>query len=164
MSQFSMSVFTNTNVKLANCNTVHTQVIGVTLCRFLTYPIIYPVGPFCYCPGHPSNTISSSSLNFILIFNILYLNILNTLIFCTLKVFIGSHIRISHIGVYTVYYETRAIFSSTNSQIYNKEEREHVKVIIPYKSVMDSNTFLFESARPKYIIVDSSGLNFCPCM
>ena len=64
MSQFYMFVPTNTNVKLANVNTVHAQVIGIMLFHFTNCSIIYLVGPVYYCPGHPSNTISSCALKF----------------------------------------------------------------------------------------------------
>ena len=50
----------------------------------------------------------------------------------------------SHIGIHKVYYETRALFSSTKSQIYDKDKREQVKVVLLYKSAKDSNKFLFE--------------------
>ena len=60
----------------------------------------------------------------------------------------GSQI-ISHIGVHTSYYDTRDLFSSTSSQIYNKEKRKRVKVYLFYKSVMDSNTFLFNPTVSK---------------
>ena len=46
------------NVKLTNGNMGHTQVIGIILCFFPKYPIIYPVGPVYYCTGKPSNKIS----------------------------------------------------------------------------------------------------------
>ena len=58
-------------------------------------------------------------------------------------------LRISRIGAYTLYYETRTLSSITKSLIYNKEKREKVKIIILYKSAMDSNAFLFEPANPK---------------
>ena len=64
MSHFSMFVPTKATVKLANGNTGHAQGIGVILCRFPNCSIIYPVGPVYYCPGHPSNTISSGTLKF----------------------------------------------------------------------------------------------------
>ena len=38
------------------------QGIGVILCCFTTFPIIYPVGLVYYCPGHTSNTISLGAL------------------------------------------------------------------------------------------------------
>ena len=62
MSPISMFVPTKTTVKLANGNTVHAQGIGIILCCFPNCSIIYTVGPVCYCPGHPSNTISSGYL------------------------------------------------------------------------------------------------------
>ena len=61
MSHF---VLTNATVKFANGNTGHSHVIGIVLCRCLKCPIIYPVGPIYYCPGHPSNTISLGALKF----------------------------------------------------------------------------------------------------
>ena len=62
----SISMFSNTKatVNLANRNTVHTQGIGIILCRFPNCLIIYPVVPFYCCPGHPSNTTSSAVLKF----------------------------------------------------------------------------------------------------
>ena len=68
MSHFSMLVPTKATVKLANGNTGHDQVIGIVLCRFPNFSIIYPVGPVYYCPGHPSNTISSGVLKFYICF------------------------------------------------------------------------------------------------
>ena len=64
MSHFSMFVPTKATEKLANGNMGHAQGIGIILCRFPNYLIIYPVGPVYYCPGHPSNTISSGALKF----------------------------------------------------------------------------------------------------
>ena len=64
MSQFSMFVPTKATVKLSNVNTVHAQVIGIILCLFTNYFIIYPVGSVYYCPGHPFDTISSGALKF----------------------------------------------------------------------------------------------------
>ena len=68
MSHFSMFVPTKSTVKLANVNTGHAQRIGIILCRFPNCSIIYPVGSVYYCPGHPSNTISSGALNFYVFF------------------------------------------------------------------------------------------------
>ena len=42
-------------------------------------------------------------------------------------------LRIYHIKVHTVYYDTRDLFSSTKLKIYNKEKLYRVKVIILYK-------------------------------
>ena len=58
-------------------------------------------------------------------------------------------LRISHTGVNIVYYDNRALFSSTSSQLYDKEKREQVNLILFYKSNMDSNAFLFETTIPK---------------
>ena len=70
MSHFYMFVPTKSNVKLANGNTGHAQGIGIILCRFPSCLIIYPVGPVCYCPGHPSNSISSGDIKlYIYIYN-----------------------------------------------------------------------------------------------
>ena len=56
---------------------------------------------------------------------------------------------ISHIGLHKVYYDTHALFSSTKLRIYDKYKRKQVKVIIWYKSMMDSNTFLFDPTEPE---------------
>ena len=66
MSHFSMFVPTKSDVKLANGNMGHAQVIRIILCNFTNCPIIYPVVPVFYCPGNPSNTISSGDLKFYL--------------------------------------------------------------------------------------------------
>ena len=58
-------------------------------------------------------------------------------------------LRISHTGVNIVYYDNRALFSSTSSQIYDKDKRKRVEVILFNKSIMDSNTLLFEPIKPK---------------
>ena len=49
-------------------------------------------------------------------------------------------LRISHIGLHELYYETRALLSRNKSQMYDKEKHEGVKVIILYKSTMESKT------------------------
>ena len=64
MPNFSMFVPTKATVKLANGNTGHAQGIGIILCPFTKCPVIYPVGPVYYCPGHPFNTISLVALKF----------------------------------------------------------------------------------------------------
>ena len=64
MSKCSMFVPTKATVKLANGNMGHAQGIGIILCCSPNCSIIYPVGPVYYCPGHPSNTISSGALKF----------------------------------------------------------------------------------------------------
>ena len=64
MSHFSMFVPTKATVKIANGNTLNYQWIGIILCRFPNYYIIYPLGPVYYCLGRPSNTISSGALKF----------------------------------------------------------------------------------------------------
>ena len=48
---------TKSNVKLANGKMVHSQEIGVVLCCFGKFPIIYLVGPVYYFPARPFNTI-----------------------------------------------------------------------------------------------------------
>ena len=45
--------------------------------------------------------------------------------------------------MHKVYSDTHDLFASTKSQIYDKERRNQVKVIIFYKHVIESNTFLF---------------------
>ena len=64
MSKFYLFVPTKATVKLVNRNTGHAQGIGIILCLFPNFSIIYLVGLVYYCPGHPSNTISSGSLKF----------------------------------------------------------------------------------------------------
>ena len=56
---------------------------------------------------------------------------------------------ISHIGVKTLYYGNHGLFSRTKSLIYYKNKREQVKLIIFYKSAIDSNTKLFDPTVPK---------------
>ena len=52
----------------------------------------------------------------------------------------------------TFYYDICALFSITKLQIYNKEKWRRMNfIIIAYKSVMDSNTFLFDPAGPKIV-------------
>ena len=91
MSHFSMFVPTNSTVKLSNGNTGHAQGIGVILCRFPKFSIIYPVGPVYYCSGHPSNTISSGALKFYIGLKMLHLNLLNIVTLLTLNVVLGDH-------------------------------------------------------------------------
>ena len=91
MSHFSMFVSTKATVKLANGNTGHAQGIGIILCRFPNFLIIYPVGLVYYFPGHPSNTISSGALKFYIGFKMLHLNLLNIVNLLTLKVVVGDH-------------------------------------------------------------------------
>ena len=64
MSQFSMFLPIEATAKLANQNTGYAQVIGIISCCFPNCYILYPVGPFYYCPGHPYDTISSGALKF----------------------------------------------------------------------------------------------------
>ena len=64
---------------------------------------------------------------------------------------VDSGLIISHIGLHTVYYDTRDLFSSTKLWIYDKDKRKRFGVIISYKSAMDSNTFIFESSGPKIL-------------
>ena len=52
---------------------------------------------------------------------------------------------ISYIRVY----ETRCFFSSTSSQIYDKEKQEQVKAIIFHRLFMEPNTLLFDPVKPK---------------
>ena len=58
-------------------------------------------------------------------------------------------LRISHIWVHKLYYESRALFYITNLQIYDKDKREQVRIMILYKHTMDSYTFLFYLVDPK---------------
>ena len=59
-----MLVSTKYDVKLANGSKGHSQVIGIILCHFTNYPIMYPVVLVYYYPGNPSNTKSSGELKF----------------------------------------------------------------------------------------------------
>ena len=59
-----MFVPTKANVKQANVNTGHKQVIGNILCPFPNLPLIYPVVIVYFCPGHPSNTISLGAFKY----------------------------------------------------------------------------------------------------
>ena len=61
----------------------------------------------------------------------------------------SCYIRIYHIGVHKLYDETRALFSSTKSRIYDKEKHKQVTVIICYKSAMELNKLLFETIVSK---------------
>ena len=64
MSHFSMFFPTKANVKLANGNKGHAQVIEIILCCFPNLPIIYPLGPVYYWPCNTPKTISSGDLKF----------------------------------------------------------------------------------------------------
>ena len=57
-----MFVLTKSNMKLSNGNTGHSQLIGVILCCFTNYSIIYPVVPVYYFPGHPYKIIPLGAL------------------------------------------------------------------------------------------------------
>ena len=48
-----------------------------------------------------------------------------------------------------MYYYTRGLFSITKLQVYDKEKRDQVKVVLLYQSVIESNTFLFDPTVPK---------------
>ena len=91
MSETFMLVSTKATVKLDNGNTGHYQVIGIIICFFPNYPIIYPVLTVYYCPGHPSDNISSGALKCFLVFKRLHLKLLKIVILLTLKVVIGYH-------------------------------------------------------------------------
>ena len=64
MSHLYIFLQTKASVKLTNENTGHAQVLGIILCWFSNFSIIYPLGPVYYCPGNPFNTISSGALGF----------------------------------------------------------------------------------------------------
>ena len=93
LSQIACHIYffvpTKTTVKLANENTKYSQEIGNILCCFHNCPIIYRVGQFYYCPGHLSNTISSYALNYSVLKR-LHINVLNIVIFLTLKGVLGD--------------------------------------------------------------------------
>ena len=91
MSKISMFVPTKATVKLTNGNTGHAQGIGIILCRFPNFLIIYPVGPVYYFPGHPPNAISSDVLKFYVVLKKLHLNLLNIVTLLNLRVVLGDH-------------------------------------------------------------------------
>ena len=64
ISHFYIFIPIKVTMKLANINMGHAQGIGIILCFFPNCIIIYPTGTVYYCPGHPSNTISSGDLKF----------------------------------------------------------------------------------------------------
>ena len=80
MSHFSMLVLTKANVKLANGNTGHEQVIGIISCCFTNCYVIYPVVPVYYFSFHPSKTISLGALKFMLVLKRVHTNLLNIVI------------------------------------------------------------------------------------
>ena len=86
-----MFVPTEATVKLDDGNTVHAQGIVIILCLFPNCSIIYTVGTVYYCPGHPSNTISSGDLKFMLVFKRLCLNLFNIVTLLTLNIVLGYH-------------------------------------------------------------------------
>ena len=82
---------TKDTVKLANGNTGQTQGIGIILCHFPNYCIIYLVRQVYHCPCHSSSIISLDALKF-------YVGFLNGTsepiehcIFIIIKVVIGDH-------------------------------------------------------------------------
>ena len=64
MSHFSMFIPTKSDVKLANGNMGHAQVIGIIFCCFPNRTIIYPVVPVYHYQGNPYNTNSLGGLKF----------------------------------------------------------------------------------------------------
>ena len=60
-----------------------------------------------------------------------------------------GHLGISHTRIHTVYCGTRYLLSNTKSRIFNKEERDRVKVILSYKYVKELNTLIFDSTIPR---------------
>ena len=92
MSHFSMFIQTKYTVKLANGNTLYSQVIGIILCHFPNCPIIYMVGSVYYCPGQPSNTNSSGAQHFFVSFQKVTSEPLEHCNFFAIKVVLGNHI------------------------------------------------------------------------
>ena len=80
MSQFCMFVPTNSTVKLANGNTVHDQWFGLFYVALLNVTLHIQWDPT------PPNQVAS---NFILVFKILHMKLLNIVTLLTLKVFLG---------------------------------------------------------------------------
>ena len=125
ISNFPMFVLTKATVKLANENMVHVQGIGVILCRFPNCSIIHPSGTVYYCPGHPSNTISSGPLKFILVLKRLHLNLLKIVTLLNLKVVLGDHTT-RHATILTIFnsklsrsilIETRILLSQLSADL-----------------------------------------------
>ena len=92
MSRLYMFVPTKATVKLYNRNTGHTQRIGVILCCFPNYSLIYPVVPVFIVQvtlPTPSHQVPS---NFMLAFKRLNLKLLNIVNFLTLMVILVDHL------------------------------------------------------------------------
>ena len=86
VSHFYMFVPTKGNIKLANGNTAHSQVIGIILCSFPNLHIIYPVVSVYYFPDHPYNTILLVALKCYVIFQNVTSETLEHCEFLTLEV------------------------------------------------------------------------------
>ena len=71
MCHFSISLLIKANVKLANGNMTHAQVICIILLCFINLHIIYPVGPVYYSTSHPFNTISLGAFKYYVCLKIL---------------------------------------------------------------------------------------------
>ena len=89
MSHIYMLVPTNANMKLANGNMVHAQVIGIILCHFSNYDIIYLAVPVYWCSYHPYNNIKLCALHIMLVFQRLRLNLLNIVFFGPSRFFLA---------------------------------------------------------------------------
>ena len=90
LSCFPMLVPNISNVKLADGNMDHAQGIGNILCQFTKLPVIYPVRPVYYFPGHPLNTVSVGDLKYYVDLKRLHQNLLNSLVLWTLKDDLGD--------------------------------------------------------------------------
>ena len=67
---------------------------------------------------------------------------------------------ISNTGVHELYYENHTLFSSTKLRIYNKDKHDRVKLILFYKSAMESNTLFFDPTEQKYFTVKLTRIKF----
>ena len=91
MSHFNIFAPIKATLTLAIGNTGHSQVIGIVLCRFIKFPIIYPVGQFIIVQvtlPTPPHWLTS---NFMLVFKSLNMNLLNIVTLLALKVVLGDH-------------------------------------------------------------------------
>ena len=91
MSHFSMFVPTKATVKLDNGNMGHAQGIGVILCRFPKWSIIYLVVPVYYFQVILPKQSHQVPSNFMLVFKRLHLNLLKIVVLLTLKVIIRDY-------------------------------------------------------------------------
>ena len=98
--------------------------------------------PYTTKRGIHETQVSMKNLILLFLNIILYFSSSNR---STLTCWQGSLI-VSHLWVHKVHYDTSALLSSTKSWIYDKDERDPVKLTVSFKYTKDSSTFLFEFA------------------